>query len=201
MTTQTTFLINDIFKKSWGIYKKDAWGFILFVVIILILEIAGIPVSLLSIIVTPLLIKYTLLAINNEKPSFKQTIKEVDARIILYYIIASLIFGLINMIGTILLIIPGIIALTTFYFYSFGIIDKRMGPIESLKYSQKITKGHRWKIFVFGLVCILLLILGAIPIGLGLLITFPLTTIASALVYKYLVTKHSENSNVVNATA
>ena len=73
------------------------------------------------------------------------------------YLFGSIIYGLIVSAGMILLIIPGFIWAIKFYFFSYFIVDKNLGPIEALKRSSAITEGTKWDLLLFGL---LLLVIG-----------------------------------------
>lgn len=64
----------------------------------------------------------------------------------------------------------------------YFIIDKA-GIVDSLRKSWHMTGGAIGRLLLFGLAAIVLNVLGAIPVGLGLLVTIPITMIAFAHVY------------------
>lgn len=103
------------------------------------------------------------------------------------YILATIIFGVSVALGSILLIVPGIMIAIAWMFYSYLIIDKGLQPVEALKKSAEITKGYRWQLFGFVIVLGLINIAGAILLGIGLLWTVPTTMIAFAHMYRQLV--------------
>lgn len=72
-------------------------------------------------------------------------------------------------------------------FFSYLIIDKRSGPIASLKESFAITKGSTFNLVLFVLIVILINAVGAALLFVGLFVTIPITMIASAFVYKQLL--------------
>jgi uncharacterized membrane protein len=113
------------------------------------------------------------------------------------YIIASLLYGLIILGGMILLIVPGVIWGIRFSYYSFFIVDKRAGIMESLKESYRITKDLRMKIFLFLLVLMGINLLGAVPLGIGLLVTIPLSMVAYASVFRRLAGKPDDGRVLV----
>jgi hypothetical protein len=63
------------------------------------------------------------------------------------------------LLGTMLLIIPGIILMVMWYVAVPACVVERIGPVRSLSRSQELTKGFRWKIFGLFL---LALIIGAV---------------------------------------
>ena len=103
------------------------------------------------------------------------------------YILSLIIYGLIVLAGLILLIIPGIIWAIKFQFFGYFIVDKGLGPIESLKQSAKITKDTKWTLFLFGLLSGLINLLGALLLLVGLFATVPTTMMAKAFVYRKLL--------------
>jgi len=103
------------------------------------------------------------------------------------YVIATICYSLITMIGFILFIIPGIILSIKYCFFAYFIVDRKMGPIESLEASSRITKGAKWDIFVFGCLLTLINIAGLLALGIGLFITVPVTMLSMAYVYRKLL--------------
>lgn len=99
---------------------------------------------------------------------------------------ASILTTLAIVIGFVLLVVPGIIALLFFMFSTFIVIDRGLGPIEAMKESMRITEGNRWPLL--GLICLLFLILiaGALALGVGLLVAMPVATLAFVHAYRVL---------------
>jgi len=105
------------------------------------------------------------------------------------YLIALIIYFLIAGIGFVLLVFPGIYFLIRFYFFDYFLVDKKMGPIESLKESWHATKGSTWNLFLLFLVLILINILGGLVFLIGLFVTIPVSMLALAFVYRKLSVK------------
>jgi uncharacterized membrane protein len=110
----------------------------------------------------------------------------VEGLLLWRYFLASLLYALIVAGGTILLIVPGIIFAVRYAFYGYAIVDRGAQPVESMAQSAAATKGVWWNVSLFGLVLILLNILGAMLLGVGLLLTAPTSALASAWVYRRL---------------
>lgn len=109
-----------------------------------------------------------------------------QGRFFLRYLFASILYGLIVAGGFILLIVPGIVWAIKFSYFSYGIVDKDLGIMASLKESARITNGSKGNLFLFGLLLILINFVGAIALGVGLFVTIPLSMVASAFVYRKL---------------
>ncbi|MFZ2555571.1 MAG: DUF975 family protein [Minisyncoccia bacterium] len=103
-----------------------------------------------------------------------------------YYVGAKILTGIIVIIGLVLLIVPGVIAALALIFATYLIIDRNMGPIEAMKESVRITKGHRWQLFLLALALLGLNILGALALMIGLLVTVPVSLFTLAHVYRAL---------------
>ncbi|MCD4781559.1 MAG: hypothetical protein K8S27_13580 [Candidatus Omnitrophica bacterium] len=101
-------------------------------------------------------------------------------------------------IGIILLIFPGIMFSIKFGFFSFVLVDKNMGIIESLKKSSQITQGVKWQLLGLYTVSFFIVIAGVLCLIVGLLIAIPLTMIAYVWVYRQLFNQTGvENVEVV----
>ncbi len=95
---------------------------------------------------------------------------------------AGALVTLIVALGLILLIIPGIVFAVWLSLVQFGIADKSLGIIDSLKESKALISGRFWKVLgrmiVFGLFSVLVSILFSfIPYGMGM----PISSLFGAL--------------------
>jgi uncharacterized membrane protein len=90
----------------------------------------------------------------------------------------QLLVGIIIFVGIILFVVRGIIAAVGLGFAPYVVIDSGTGVIDALKQSWDITRGHKWQLFLFGLVLIGLNLLGLIAVVVGLLVTIPVTWLA-----------------------
>ena len=70
-------------------------------------------------------------------------------------------------VGLILLIVPGIIAALALSMAPFYCVDQNLGPVEALKASWNATDGQKGKIFVYGLLSILVLFAGMLCCCIG----------------------------------
>lgn len=102
------------------------------------------------------------------------------------YLGASILYGLIVIGGLIILVVPGIIWAIKYSYYSYAIVDKDMGIMESLRESGKITMGHKGQLFWFKIVLFLVQLLGVIALGVGYLVSCPVSVLADGWVYKRL---------------
>ncbi len=130
-------------------------------------------------------LKILLEFVDGKKPSY--SLLWSQSHLLLRYLAASVLVGVAVMIGMVLLIVPGIIIALMFMLYSYFIVDKGAGVTQSIKMSMKATAGHRWQLFGFALLCLLLNFVGALLLGVGLLVAIPTTMLASTYIYRKLV--------------
>lgn len=102
------------------------------------------------------------------------------------YIGGSVASGLVVFLGLILLIVPGVIAALAFYFTLYLIVEKQLWPIEAMKESVRITRGYRMQLLLFTLAVAGLNILGFLCLIVGLLVSIPVTMIATVHAYRFL---------------
>jgi uncharacterized membrane protein len=130
------------------------------------------------------LVKIILEFVDGRKPKFRDILYYKPA---VKYLVASIVQGIITLVGFILLIIPGIIFSVRLQFINYLIVDKNLGPIDAIKTSWNITRGNTWNLFFFGILIGLINILGLLCLVIGLFITVPLSMLASASVYRKLL--------------
>ena len=120
------------------------------------------------------------------KVSFLWDDMEKDKQQFIQFMIASVVFGILVMIGMVLLVVPGVILALMMGMYAFLVVEKNMKGIDALKASKELTKGARWQLLGFGLLLLLLNMLGAVALLVGLLVTMPMSMVAGVEVYKQL---------------
>ena len=91
-------------------------------------------------------------------------------------------------IPIILIIIPAVYISVRLQFYNYFLLDEETGIIESIKRSAEISKGYVGELFLLGVVLSIIILVSIIPLGLGLLISIPLSTMATSYVYLKLKT-------------
>ncbi len=190
-----------LIKDSWEIVKKNyKLVAVLLGAFIVYQFVQGIVQGLfgqsaLSVIVS---LAFTVITIFLEIGFIKISLKLVDKKqakfeelwaypqYLLRMIASSILYGLAVLGGLILFVVPGIYLALRLQFYSYVLLDKDTGVIDSLKKSWKLTQGNVINLFLFMLLIIGINILGAIALLVGLLITIPVSFIAVTLLYRKL---------------
>lgn len=69
---------------------------------------------------------------------------------------AGIVFGIVAAVGTILLIVPGVILIISLGWYSAALMIERTGPMVSLGRSWRLVSGQRGRLFLAGLLYFLI---------------------------------------------
>lgn len=146
--------------------------------------ILSILLIVLSVIVRIGYTKIVLRLEDGELPTFKNLFTEYS--LFWRYLGTSILQGLVIVAGFILLIVPGIIWAIKYSFAPLILIDTNTTPLGALKESAAITKGKKWQLLGFYLVLGLVNIAGIILLGVGLLVSIPVSTFAMVYVYRKL---------------
>ncbi len=106
--------------------------------------------------------------------------------LILNAILLNIIYKSLVALGFLLVIIPGIIWAVQFGFAYKILVDRDLGPLESLRASAELTKGVRWKLLGFWAIILTINILGYLLFAVGTVFTMPATLLAQIFVYRQL---------------
>lgn len=144
------------------------------------------------------LIKIYLKFCDNEVGDLGDLFSGRNLKLFFSYLLVSIVYTFIIIAGLILIIVPGIIWGIQFQFCTFLVVDKGMNPAEALKKSSSITKGAKWDLFVFGLLMLLINLVGMLALFIGLFVTIPITMLALTFVYRKLLAQ-SETAQTATA--
>lgn len=150
----------------------------------------SILVTAFSIAVEIALLRFTLRA--HDSIETVQVKDGLPAKPFWKYIGAQIVVAVAVLIGLILLIVPGIIAMLAFFMTQYLVVERKLWPIEAMKESARITKGNRWKLFLLLLAIIGINIVGFLALIVGLLVTIPVSMLALAHAYRMLEHKANE---------
>ena len=130
--------------------------------------------------------KYILEFVRGNKMDWKQTLTYTKEHFWLY-IGVTIVVGLIICAGSILLVIPGIIAAIGLMFYQEVSADyPELGVMGVVKKSWEITKGHKWDLFVLGLSFIGWAIVACLTLGILYIWLMPYMMVTMTLAYEEL---------------
>ena len=149
--------------------------------------------TVLSGVILPIIIMMGLINVSIKfSDNIKAESSDLFSKYYLFFkvVAASIISGILVLLGLIFFIVPGIILIIKLQFTTFLIIDQEMGPIEALRKSYSITKGVKKELYLFSLLLFLINILGLLTFVVGILVAYPVTFVARAFVYRKLLVQH-----------
>ena len=198
------FLISNSIKGAWSIFKEEWISFYVIQLLPFLIAILytvalepmggkestfGMVWSFVYIFVQIIISMGVVKAYLNMTRGKKITSKTFTGMLpqVLKYLGAQFLLMLIVLGGLLLFIIPGFYFSLKYMFTPYLVIDKKMGPIEALKASAKMTEGVKWDLIGFLAATTVLIYAGALALLVGLFITIPVGTLAYVLLYNKLV--------------
>ena len=99
-------------------------------------------------------------------------------------LVTTILMTLLIFVGYVLLVIPGLYLSVAYLFVLPLLVQRELGMLDALEVSRKAIT-HRW-FTVLGILLVLALInvIGAIPLGIGLIWTIPWTMLAMGVMYQ-----------------
>ena len=195
------FSKSDLLKEAWELFKKHLNLLLGLIGVYFAYYIAQWLISYLfpqSAIASLLSFVFALLFLAIQLGAYNMILKLVDgknavlkdlytypnvAMKVVKNIVAGILVGFAVGAGLILFIIPGIYIAVRLMFFTYYIVDKDAGILDSIKMSWNLTKGGALNLFLLGLIFFVINFVGAILV-VGLAVTLPLTFLASALLYR-----------------
>lgn len=201
-----TVKIGEYVSSGWETFKKNAGGFIGFTVVLFIINIAlakinesASPVgSLISLLISgPLNAGFLIVAfkvLRHRETAFGDFFRGFNNYLPLFLV--SLVSGVLIGLGFLLLIIPGIYLAVAYTFALPLVLDKKMNFWDAMEFSRKLISKNWFSFFGFAFVLVLINFAGALLLGLGLLVTIPLSVGAIAAAYADIVGLPSTSSDL-----
>lgn len=98
-------------------------------------------------------------------------------------VLANLLTFAIIGFGIAFLFVPGIIFACKLAFVPYLVVDRGMEPVQAVKESWRMTRGHAWSIFGMGLLAIPIAVAGLLMIGVGIILSVIWIRLAFATMY------------------
>ena len=109
-------------------------------------------------------------------------------------IVATILQSIFVAIGFLLLVLPGIYLAIGYAMTIPLIIDKGLAPWQAMEMSRKAIHKIWWKVTGLFIVMCLIFVVSVIPLGIGLIWTWPMFFILGGVVYRYLFSGEKEVS-------
>ena len=179
--TSASLPLGEYLKTGWRLFLNYPGGFIGFFLIYLVIQIVLHFIPWLgrvaSFVVGPALFMGNFIVsaklIQGRTPQFSDFF--LGFRFFVPLLLTALVGGVLTGIGFLLLIIPGVYLLVGYLFASSLVVDRRLDFWPALELSRRTVNPIWFGMFGFLLLLMLLNLAGAVALGIGLLVTVPLT--------------------------
>ncbi|MBF0169483.1 MAG: hypothetical protein HQK87_00095 [Nitrospinae bacterium] len=172
--------------EGWRLFKENGVNFAVATLVVLLISVVASLIPFASFIVSgPLLAGLSLMALDavrGGKPEIGRLAGVTE------YLVPTALIGIVTgvfgAIGTLLLVIPGILVFGWYMFSYLIAIDTGAAFWPAMERSRSFGFQNQVGVFVFALILTLVNFLGALMLGLGLLVTIPVSILAVAVAYQ-----------------
>jgi uncharacterized membrane protein len=187
--TPQSLPLGDYFKTGWGLFTQYPGGFVGFCLLYLLIQAILNSIPYLGAVVsfavsTPLLMGNFIVSaklLHGQTPEFRDFFE--GFQYFLPLLLLSLVAGVFIAIGTILFIIPGLYLIVAYMFASYLVVDRRQDFWPAMELSRRTVNPRWFGYFALALLVVLLNLAGAVALGVGLLVTIPLSFCAVTAAY------------------
>lgn len=196
------FSKTDLLKEAWELFKKNLNLLLGLIGVYFAYYIAQWLISYLfprSVIASLFSLIFIIIFLVIQLGAYNMVLKIVDgkhatlkdlytypnmAMKIIRNIVAGILVGVMVLIGLIFFVIPGVYIAIRLMFFTYYIVDKDAGIMDSIKMSWELTKNGVINLFLLAIIFFVLNFIGALLFGIGLAITMPITFLATATLYR-----------------
>jgi uncharacterized membrane protein len=191
-----TVKISQYIDSGWKTFKKNPVGFAGFTLVFFLINVAIAKVSqsvtleaFISLLISaPLNAGFLIVAfklLKNRATTFGDFFRGFNNYLPLFLV--SLVSSMVIGIGLLLLLIPGLYLAVAYIFALPLVLEKKMSFWDGMELSRKLISKQWFSFLGFALVLILLNLAGVLLLGVGLLVTIPISTCALAAAYADIV--------------
>jgi uncharacterized membrane protein len=181
--------LGEYFKTGWGLFKQYPGGFVGFCLLYLLIQAALHSIPFVGAVAsfalsTPLLMGNFIVSaklLHGQAPEFRDFFE--GFQYFLPLLLLSVIAGFFIGIGTLLFIIPGVYLIVAYMFASYLVIDRGLDFWLAMELSRRTVNPRWFSYFAFALLVVLLNLAGVVALGVGLLVTIPLSFCAVTAAY------------------
>lgn len=189
----------DAISAGWNLFKNNPLPWVLMTLITVVASIVlgmfstsdSSAVSVLfnlitiavSFVLQAFMIRGALLEVDGHKPEIGDFFKLHNFGA---FVIASILVGIATFIGVFAVIIGAFVVAFFLYWTLYFVIDRNMDAINAIKSSFNAIKSDAGNLFVLAILNTVIIIVGAMLLGVGLLVALPITTLASMVAYRAL---------------
>jgi len=101
---------------------------------------------------------------------------------------AHILTGIVVALGFLAFVVPGIILALGLAFVPYLVVERGLGPVDAMKESWRVTKGHKGQVGLLILALVGIVILGLLALGIGVFVAAPIAMLAMTHAYRVLAT-------------
>ena len=201
-----TVKIGNYLEQGLALFKQNIGGFIGYIAILLVfgLVIGLLPDSLSNlgsliqlVVGGPLTAGFYIVAfklLKGQKSEFADFFLGFNN--FLPFFLVSLVSTLLTALGIILIVLPGIYLAVAYSFAVPLVVARKFDFWEAMEGSRKIITKNWFSFFGLLIVLVLINVVGALLLGLGLLVTLPVTVCTIAVAFKDIVGLPASDSTI-----
>lgn len=184
----TEFRAWGFIEHAWGIVKEDWLPFAAMIFIMTAISLVPKVGWVVSFFIQGAIMigiwRAVLGRIDGRKPTVGMMFEGFDR--FLDAFVGALVIGVVCTIGYVFLIVPGII-LTIMWIFTFPVLaETKLNFWQAMDASVSLTKGYRMELFLLGLACLLIILLGLLCCCVGVFVAQPVCLVAFGLAYRFL---------------
>ncbi len=197
--------IGAALEAGWRVARKRFWRFLLILLVLLAVGgvlsgidqfsqkngwfLLGMAAATAQILVNFLmqagLVRVGLILADDPEGAFGPLNLFREGPLLLRYLLLNLLYGLVTLVGFLLLVFPGIVWGLRYSQAFYAALDGHTAG-RAMGYSSRLTYGHKKRLFIFYLALLCVNILGLLAFGIGVLLTWPASIVAGGVVYRQL---------------
>jgi uncharacterized membrane protein len=189
--------IQACLKEGWEMFKQHIGEFVGFTLIIFAVsaicsKMGAFGSIIVSAAAAPFYAGYGIAAFTllNGKPfQFSDFFRGFNYFLPLF--LAGLATGILVSLGFVLLVLPGIYLAVCYMFVALLVIDHRMEFWDAMETSRKVVSKNWFAVFGLAFALFAVNLLGMLALGIGLLVTAPVTACAAAVAYREIFGIHA----------
>ncbi len=187
--TSASLPLGEYIKTGWRLFLNYPGGFLGFFLIYLVIQTAlhFIPWigGIAAFAIGPALIMGNFIVcakmLQNRTPQFGDFF--LGFHFFVPLLLTALVGGVLTAVGFMLLVIPGVYLVVSYIFAHSLVVDRRLDFWPALETSRRTVHPIWFGMFGFFLLLVLINLAGAIALGVGLLVTVPVTLCAIVAAY------------------
>ncbi|WP_067437922.1 hypothetical protein [Nocardioides jensenii] len=139
--------------------------------------------TIVSMVLGAAMIRLALDVVDGAEPSVGTMFSRLN---LVQVLIAAVVLGIVTTIGLVLCVLPGLVVMFLTFLTNYFIVGKGEDAFTAIKSSVSLTTANVGQLLLLALLCFVCIMVGALACGVGLLIAFPVITVATAYTFRTL---------------